>query len=124
MVLGLGIDLIEVQRIERSLGRQEGLCERLFCPGEIAYCQEKRYPHVHFAARFAAKEALLKALGTGLRGKMSWLDMEVVLDELGKPRMELRGECLKVLKRMGGRSTHLSLSHQNSTAAAVVIVED
>ncbi len=124
MVLGVGIDLIDVRRIERSLTRQEGLAERLFCPGEIAYCQEKRYPYPHYAARFSAKEAFLKALGTGLRGRMNWLEMEVVLDELGRPTMEIRGECCAVLDRLGGRRVHLSLTHQQDNAAAVVIIED
>jgi len=124
MILGLGIDLADVGRIERALTRQEGLCERLFCPAEIVYCREKRYPHIHFAARFAAKEAFLKALGTGLRGKMNWLEMEVKQDNLGRPFLEIRGECLVVLQRIGGKRTHLSISHQDQMAAAVALIED
>ncbi len=124
MVLGLGVDLVDTARIERALDRQEGLCERLFCPAEIAYCREKRYPHTHFAARFAAKEAFLKALGTGLRGKMNWLEMEVGLNDLGRPSLDVRGECRTVLRAIGGRKIHLSLTHQARTAVAVVIIED
>lgn len=123
MVLGLGIDLVEVARIGRAIDRQDGLCERLFCPAEIAYCRGKRHPEIHFAARFAAKEAFLKALGTGLRGRMNWLEMEIVPDEMGRPLLELRGECLAVLQRLGGKRTLLSITHQDQAAAAVVVIE-
>lgn len=123
MVLGLGVDLADVPRMRRAMERQEGLCERLFCDREISYCRGKRYPYTHFAARFAAKEAFLKALGTGLRGKMNWLEMEVRSDELGRPSLQVQGECLTALRAIGGKTVHLSLTHQAGAAVAVVLIE-
>lgn len=124
MILGVGNDILEVGRIQRELDQLgPSFRERLFSPDEIAYCEAKRYPAQHYAARFAAKEAFLKALSTGLRDGLSWTDMEVRNDPAGAPELVLSGEALKLARQHGIEKTFLSLSHTSSLAMASVVLE-
>ena len=115
MIIGVGIDVCDLDRFAVSLGRTPGLRERLFTPGEAVR------PMASLAARFAAKEALAKALGapTGL----AWHDAEVVSEESGRPRFELRGTVLARAEQLGVTSVHLSLSHDAGIASAMVVLE-
>lgn len=123
MILGIGCDLIESSRLRDRLQSDADFLSAVFTPAEIAYCDAMRYPARHYAARFAAKEALLKALGTGLRGAMSWLDMEVRSDESGAVCFRLCGATRAAADLRGVTRAHLSLSHTDSLAAAYVVLE-
>jgi holo-[acyl-carrier protein] synthase len=122
MILGVGIDLCEVDRIRRLLEKDsERFVRRVYRAGEVAYCRDKRHPEIHFAARFAAKEAFLKALGRGWR--LGWTQLEVVRSESGKPELALSGRAAEVADRRRVARIHLTLTHTAATAAAVVILE-
>lgn len=124
MIVGTGIDIAEIVRFERFVSENNSaLLERLFTPRERQYCSARKLAGQHYALRFAAKEAFLKALGTGLRNGISWLEMEVVHDELGKPMLELCGHAAEHFTSMGGSRCHLSLSHDAGCAVAMVILE-
>jgi holo-[acyl-carrier protein] synthase len=124
VILGVGLDLIEVARFEQEAIRHgDGFLEELFSPQEIAYCQGMRRPYPFYAARFAAREALFKALGTGRDGSMSWRDVEVHRETSGKPFLVLQGEARRVADLMGVIRVHLSLTHTEEYAAATVVVE-
>ena len=124
MIVGTGIDIAEISRFERFVSENNvALLERLFTLRERQYCSGRRLAAQHYALRFAAKEAFLKALGTGLRNGISWLDMEVVNDDLGKPVLELRGIAAEHFTAAGGDRCHLSLSHDAGCAVAMVILE-
>jgi len=124
MILGTGIDLIEVARIEESYRRfGERFLQRILRPGEIAYCLSLARPGPHLAARFAAKEAVSKAFGTGIGAELGWHDIEVRRRESGQPWIELHDAGADLLKRRQGRTIHLSLSHTAATAVAVAILE-
>ena len=119
------MDLIEVSRFEREIReRGDGLLEEVLLPSELAYCRAMHRPHPHYAARFAAKEALLKALGTGKTGPISWHDVEVRRDGSGRPSLALAGETARLAGTMGVRRVHLSLTHSEQYAGAVVALED
>jgi holo-[acyl-carrier protein] synthase len=116
---GIGIDVVEVERIAAAIGRHgEAFLARLFTPAERAYCEAKKFPALHFAARFAAKEAVAKALGTGIGGEAAWLDLEVVKDPSGAPRIELSGAAAEFARVSGISSIQISLTHAKSYAAA------
>ena len=124
MIYGIGVDLVDVDRMERAIARSgPRLVERLYTAGERAYCNAKRYPYPCFAARFACKEAFLKALGTGLRKHMRWRDIEVRRDPLGKPLLHLHGYLRERCEDAGIQHVHLSLSHSDSHAIAQVVLE-
>jgi holo-[acyl-carrier protein] synthase len=123
-VVGIGIDLARVSRFERFLSAErQGVLERLFTAGERTYALAKKYPAPHLAARFAAKEAFLKALGLGLREGISWQDMEVVQDLLGCPSLLLSGRAGEIFHQRGLLSLHLSYSHDGDYAVATVLLE-
>ncbi len=124
MIIGIGIDTVEVARFQRFLddGNQK-LLDRLFSPLEQQCCRPKKQAAACYAARFAAKEAFLKALGTGLRDGLSWIEVEVSNDQLGKPELQLSGTARLFLEQRGGGQAHLSLSHDGGHAVAVVILE-
>lgn len=126
MVLGLGTDLIEISRIEESLARfGDRFLRRIYTPGEIAYCMRKQKTSAEsLAARFAAKEAAAKALGTGISRGVSWLELEVVRFPGHAPRIHLHGRAAERGERLGVRQTSLSLTHSRTEALAVVIFED
>ena len=116
------MDIVKVGRIEKALARWPGTFEtRIFTEGETAYSEAKKHPALHLAARFAAKEAAFKALGTGYSGGVSWKDAEVVSDG-GKPKLVLSGRLGEVAAGMGVLAAHLSLSHDADYAVAYVIL--
>jgi holo-[acyl-carrier protein] synthase len=124
VVFGIGVDIVEIARFERFLREgNDGLFQRLFTPLEIGYCGDKKHAAQHYALRFAAKESFLKALGTGLRDGLSWKDMEVVNDPLGKPELQLYGRALELFSGLGLTSCFLSLSHDAGCAVAMVVLE-
>lgn len=124
MIFGVGIDLVEVDRIEKILKRWEEkfLC-RIYSAEEIRYCNRKARPAVHFAARFAVKEAFLKATGVGMGGGIGFRDIETCHDAKGKPLLRPAGGAEVFLDAHGIRSVHLTISHTNAHATAVVILE-
>lgn len=123
MTLGIGIDIIEVPRIAAQLSKDERFKHRLFTDEEITYCEAKRLKAQNYAARFAAKEALLKALGTGLRGRMKWTDIEVVNDDTGRPEIRVSGGVKRIVEKAGVSNIHVSVSHVKDVAVAVVVAE-
>jgi len=124
MIVGIGVDIIEVGRIERALERQgERFVRRIFTEQEAAYCARAARPPERFAARFSAKEAALKALGTGWREGLRLLDVHVGNDPLGAPSITFHGTALEKSRRLGVTRIHVSLSHQHDYAIAHVILE-
>lgn len=124
MIVGTGVDIVAITRFERFVRENNlALLERLFTADERHYCSGKRRSAQHYALRFAAKEALLKALGTGLREGISWQDVEVVNDPLGKPELRLTGKAQELAERCGARRSFLSLSHDGDVAIAMVVLE-
>lgn len=124
MILGIGIDLIEVERIRASYARfGQRFVERILHPAEVAYCLSHRDPAPHLAARFAAKEAISKAFGTGIGAQLGWLDMEVGRRDSGEPFVILHGRGLQLLESRKGRTVRLSLSHTQAHATAVAVLE-
>ncbi len=123
MIFGLGTDIIEVGRIEEKLARTAGLKAKLFTPGEIAYCEAKHRPALHFAARFAAKEAFLKAMGTGWSGGHKFSEIEIVNDALGKPGLIVNGRVREFCEARGVAGMEVSLTHLRDLAQAVVVLE-
>jgi holo-[acyl-carrier protein] synthase len=115
VIVGVGIDVVDIERFAASLDRTPGLRDRLFTVAE------RRRPAASLAARFAAKEALAKALGAPVG--MQWLDAEVRTDDLGRPSLSLSGTVLSEARRLDVRHTHVSLSHDAGIASAVVILE-
>lgn len=126
MVLGVGTDLIETKRIEVSIDRYgERFLGRVFTTGEIAYClRKKKNAAESFAARFAAKEAGAKALGTGISRGITWKELEVRREANGRPTLHLSGRAAELAGAMGVRRMQLSLTHSRELAMAVVVVED
>ncbi len=123
MMIGTGIDLVENGRIAASLERYgERFLHRVFLPGEIAYCGKMRNPAPHYAARFAAKEALSKAFGCGIGDSIGFLDMEVIRAESGAPSIRLHGGGIALAQRRGVTKIFLSLSHTEQYAVAQVIL--
>ena len=126
MMLGVGVDVCEIARLERALGGRASprFRTRTFTDAEVAYCEGRRRTSAQsYAATFAAKEAVLKALGTGWAEGLGWHDVEVVRDRRGAPGVVLHGAALALARRRGTRRVHLTLSHGGGLAVAVVVVE-
>ena len=125
MVIGIGTDLMEIARIAQSIDRfGERFLERVFTPGEIAYCRRKQKTAAEsFAARFAAKEAGAKALGTGISRGVSWLELEVGREAGGRPLLSLSGRAAERAQSLGITRIVLSLTHSRDVALAVVVME-
>lgn len=124
MILGIGADLAEVARIRKSVEQfQDRFLNRVYTEAERAYSSSKANFAERLAARFAAKEAGMKAIGTGWRQGVTWRDFEVVNDGAGKPQLHLSGVAHKIAERLGVRQISLSLTHTRETAFAVVILE-
>ena len=122
-VVGIGIDQIEVARIQVSLDEYgSGFEERIFSPEERKYCRDKKNPATHYAARFAAKEAASKAFGTGFGKQFGWLDAEIIHGVSGEPLIRLSGRAEKLIAQKGGTKALVSLSHLESIACAIVIL--
>ena len=124
MIISTGIDIVEVYRIAQTMTRTPRFCERVFTPAERDYCDAKGAAAAQsYAGRFAAKEAFLKAIKTGWRGKITWHDMEVMNDADGVPSLNVRGEASRILAERGAEIVHLSISHTTEHAVAQVILE-
>jgi holo-[acyl-carrier protein] synthase len=121
---GLGVDVARIGRFRQMIEAGKGaVIERLFTAGEREYALAKKDPAPHLAARFAAKEAYLKALGTGLRQGMSWQEIEVLRGDLGQPSLRLSGRAAEIFRERGLTGVHLSYSHDGDYAFATVILE-
>jgi holo-[acyl-carrier protein] synthase len=124
MIVGLGVDLAEVSRIEGAIARHgRAFLARIFTPGEIRYCESHRHAGERYAARFAAKEAAMKALGTGWRRGVRWVDLEVANLPGGRPTLRLHGRSKELAEGMGVRRIALSITHGAGFALAHVIFE-
>ena len=124
MIVGVGVDLVHIPRIRRMMERwQERFLDRVFTPDEVAYARRRHDPAEHLAARFAAKEATLKALGTGLSMGVRWREMEVRRPLGGRPTLALSGRTQAVGAERGVRRLHVSLTHDGEYALAEVLAE-
>ncbi len=124
MIVGTGIDLCEVERMRQALERYgQRILDRLFTAREVAYSERRANRYERYAARFAAKEAGMKALGTGWRGGLAWRDLEVANLASGRPTLALHGKAAEIAKRLGVRAVSLSLTHTAELAMAMVILE-
>ncbi|MDH4197928.1 MAG: holo-ACP synthase [Candidatus Aminicenantes bacterium] len=123
LIFGAGTDIIEVQRVEEKLLRTGGLKGKLFTPTEIAYCEARHRPALHYAARFAAKEAFLKAMGTGWSGGHKFSEIEVVNNALGKPELFVHGKVKEFCEAHDVAAMEVSLTHVKDFASAVVVLE-
>ncbi|HEY2348200.1 MAG TPA: holo-ACP synthase [Puia sp.] len=123
MIIGTGIDIIEVDRIAVRVGRDNGFKEFVFSKDEMIFCDAKASPFQHYAARFAAKEAFLKAVGRGWDTGLQWNEIEITKETNGKPALRITGTTEKMLAPLGIRIIHVSLSHLKSMATAIVILE-
>ena len=119
-MIGIGIDTVEVERFRRALERRPGIADRLFTPAEQAYGRRQQDPSERLAARFAAKEAVMKALGVGL-GAFAFRDVEVVKAPSGAPSIALTGRAAELASRRGVTSWHVSLTHSGLVAEAVAV---
>ena len=125
MIVGTGIDIAEVARIRQSIERfGQRFLERIFTPGEIGYCDSKVNRFERYAARFAAKEAAMKALGTGWNHGVRWRDCEVARLPGGRPTIQFHGKAAEFAAKLGVRNAALSLSHTQEQAIAQVIIEN
>ncbi len=125
LIVGLGTDIAEIDRIEKAIGRHgDNFLRRIFTPQEMAYCDRHRNRAERYAARFAAKEAAMKALGTGWRKGVRWLDIEVVRAPEGKPTLRLAGRAAEFAKELGVRNISMTITHSGNTALAHVIFEN
>jgi holo-[acyl-carrier protein] synthase len=127
MIVGLGLDIAEIDRIEAAIKRHGApLIERLFTPREAAYCESyrKKNKFERYAGRFAAKEAAMKALGTGWSAGVRWRDIEVVREPSGKPTLELQGVARERADKMGVKNISLTITHSGNLALAEVIFEN
>jgi holo-[acyl-carrier protein] synthase len=124
MIVGTGVDISEVDRIQAAVQRfGDRFLKRVFTPAELRYCMAKPNAAERLAARFAAKEAGMKAIGTGLRHGITWQDVEVVRMPGQRPMLEFHGKAAEFALRLGCKRTHLSLSHTKEQAIAYVILE-
>jgi holo-[acyl-carrier protein] synthase len=125
MIVGTGIDLIEIERIQQSVDRfGNRFLDRIYTPAEKAYCSSKKQSAESFAARFAAKEAGAKALGTGISRGVGWQEIEVVRAPGGRPQLRFHGRAAEFAARLGATRAALSLTHSRTQAMASVILED
>jgi holo-[acyl-carrier protein] synthase len=124
VILGVGVDIAEVARVREAIERHgERFLQRVFTPVEVEYCQRHKNSYERFAARFAVKEAAMKALGTGWRGGVTWRDFELSNAASGKPDLQLTGKALEIYRSLGAARIVVSLTHADSYALAQVIIE-
>ena len=122
MIIGVGTDLLEVSRVKKTLNKQVSFRESVFTSHEIDYCEGKKYKDRHYAARFAAKEAFMKALGIGWRYGISFTEIEIENNDLGKPELFLKGKAKKMADKLGVKEIHVSISHLKDLACAYVVI--
>ncbi len=121
-IVGHGIDLVDCSRIQDAIGKHgDRFLKRVYTESELEYCQGRKREIEHLAGRFAAKEAVLKVLGTGWRNGIAWTDVEVVNEGSGKPRVILRGRCREIADQQGMASILVSISHTETTAIASAV---
>ncbi len=123
MILGIGTDIFEVSRMKKTMEKDPLFIKSIFTENEIQYCEKRRRKEQNFAARYAAKEALLKALGTGWRDGIRFTDIDIINDKLGKPEIFLKGKAKKIADELGVKMIHLSMSHVSEIANAFVIIQ-
>ena len=124
MIFGTGLDIIEIDRIKKSIKKYSPKFEqRIFTTAEIDYCQSQGDPAKHFAARFAVKEAVSKCMGTGIRGSLGFKDMEVINEKTGKPILVMTGKGKELFEKLELKSIHISISHDSTHAIAHAIAE-
>jgi holo-[acyl-carrier protein] synthase len=123
MIVGIGVDLVKIDRIDKAGKNHGGFLERLFTDREREYCSRQKFPAQHYAARFAAKEAVLKAIGTGWSAGIKWTDMEVLHGEGGGPIVNLTGRVKDLIDLKGVKQVFLSYSHDGGYAVAHVVLE-
>jgi holo-[acyl-carrier protein] synthase len=124
MIYGIGIDIVSIRRIERMLERWGPFfTQRVYTPSEIAFCEGRSNPGEHFALRWAAKEAMLKALGLGLRGGIKWTDIEVVNDPFGRPYFKVHNKAKGFLSHRNIKTALVSISHEKDYGIAQVVLE-
>ena len=124
MILSIGVDIVEVYRIRETIARTPRFVERVFTSGERKYCESKGVAAAQsYAGRFAAKEAFLKAIQTGWRGKITWHDIEIISDTEGVPTLNITGEAKRIADERGATNVHLSISHTTEHAVAQIVLE-
>jgi holo-[acyl-carrier protein] synthase len=123
LILGVGTDIVETKRVSEKIKKENGFREAVFSPDEILYCESKKNKSEHYAARFAAKEAFLKALGTGWQFNHDFSEIEIRNDTLGKPDLFLKGKIAQITSELNIVKMHVSMSHVSEFANAVVILE-
>lgn len=122
-ILGVGMDIVETKRIAESIERfGDRFLHRIFLEGEVAYSRSMKFPHLHLAARFAAKEAISKAFGTGIGKELGWRDLEIVRESSGAPRVHLHGRAEIFAKARGVQTVLISLSHTSEYGAASAVI--
>lgn len=124
MIAGIGIDMIETERVGDKIAKDTGFREYVFTLNEIAYCEKMANKAEHYAARFAGKEAVLKALGVGFSGGLSLNEIEITGDDKGKPEIKFLGETARKINEQGSLTFHITLSHLKNIASAMVIIEN
>jgi holo-[acyl-carrier protein] synthase len=124
MIYGIGTDIIEVGRIKMVMEKDIGFREKIFTPGEIAYCETMKNKYQNYAARFSAKEAFMKAIGTGWRFGIRFKDIDIYHDEFGKPLIRLTGKAEELAHKERISKIHVSLSHIKEMVTAIVVVEN
>lgn len=122
MIVGIGVDLVKISRIEKAGSSHPGFLERVFTEREREYCGRQKYPAQHYAARFAAKEAILKAFGTGMTSGMKWTDIEVLHGEGGGPIVNIAGAAKDLADLKGVKQVLLSYSHDEGYAVAQAVL--
>ena len=123
MVVGIGVDIVEIKRIRRALSNGDSMIKRVFTPDEIQYCSRRKNQFQHFAGRFAAKEAALKALGTGWQQGIRWRDVEVLAGDLGKPLLKLYGKAKELFEESGAKTPMVTITHADEYAVAMVVLD-
>ena len=124
MIFGIGTDLIEVERVADKMEKKAGFKELVFSPDEIIYCEAKANKYEHYAARFAAKESFLKAIGTGWRNGTAFNEIEIYNDAAGKPELRFLGNTAKTIAELKPGTIFVSMSHLKTMASAIVIIEN
>ncbi|MFQ5780235.1 MAG: holo-ACP synthase [Nitrospiria bacterium] len=123
-IVGIGIDLVKISRIEEMTQRWgDRFLDRVFTPAERAYCHLRKRPHIHYAARFAVKEAMLKALGTGLRGGVRWKEIETIRTPTGKPEVRVSGKTRQLAEEERVSQIFASITHDDDYAVGQVILQ-
>ncbi len=124
MIFGIGTDLVDVERLAEKMEKKTGFKELVFSADEIIYCEARTFKYEHYAARFAAKESFLKAIGTGWSKGTAFNEIEVVNDKQGKPELHFSGITEKTIEALKPGKIFISLSHTKTMASAIVIIEN